>query len=691
MRVLVVDNYDSFTYNLVQLIARVSGVEPLVVLNDEASWDAVLQHEFDAVVISPGPGRADRPGDFGIAADAIKDGRYPVLGVCLGLQGIAHHFGGKIAPAPEPMHGRLSDIHHSGEDLFAGLPTPFRAVRYHSLIVQDLPAELSVTASTSDGLVMGLAHATRPLWGVQFHPESVSSEHGDAIIRNFLQLAARHRRAETVVPREHHVAPKHKPSRLKVYTRELATAPAAAAVFAALYGESANAFWLDSSAVIEGRSRFSFMGDDAGPLSETVSYDVANHRIIRRCAGRNEVLDGAIFDYLQQRLAELGNPGAPLPFPFAGGFVGYLGYEVKADTGGQRAHQSPHPDAQLIFADRFLAFDHVDDRAWLVCLDHPSDESRAENWFDDIERKLSNCAVERDIELPVGADTTGVFELRHDREAYLALIAEALREIVDGESYEVCLTNQSRGRLNLDLFGAYRALRQVNPAPYAALLKFGRLGVMCCSPERFVQVSADGAVEAKPIKGTIKRSADPAEDARLREALNVSEKDRAENLMIVDLIRNDLGRTCKTGSISVPRLCHIESYASVHQMVSTVVGKLSPGHSAIDCVRSMFPGGSMTGAPKLRTMQIIDRLEAHPRGIYSGAIGYFSLSGAADLNIVIRTAVLEDDVVTIGAGGAIVAMSDPSAEFEEAMLKSQLIRDTLCRVSASQNAGDPNE
>lgn len=694
MRVLVVDNYDSFTYNLVQLIARISGVEPHVVLNDAESWDAVTERAFDAIVISPGPGRADRPKDFGIAADAIKDGRYPVLGVCLGLQGIAHHFGAKIVPAPEPMHGRLSEILHHGDGLFAGLPTPFQAVRYHSFVVEDLPAELEVTASTSDGLVMGLAHKTRPLWGVQFHPESVSTEYGDGIVRNFLNLAAQHRRAERIAPREQSVAPKRRSatSPLRVFTRELANVPDAETAFTVLYGQSAKAFWLDSSAVIEGRSRFSFMGDDAGPRAETLSYDVATHRISRHWMGRDEVLDGAIFDYLQRRLTDVGDPASALPFPFVGGFVGYLGYEVKADTGGEHAHQSRHPDSQLIFADRFVAFDHLANRGWLVCLDAPSDQARAESWFDETERKLRQCGERApSADLPARVDTNGVFTLRHDRDEYLELINDAMREIIDGESYEVCLTNQSRGRIDLDPLTAYCALRKVNPAPYAALVRFGGLSVLCCSPERFVQISADGYVEAKPIKGTIKRSADPAEDARLRETLSASEKDRAENLMIVDLIRNDLGRTCETGSISVPRLCHIESYANVHQMVSTVVGQLSAQHSAIDCVRNMFPGGSMTGAPKRRTMQIIDRLEAGPRGVYSGAIGYFSLNGAADLNIVIRTAVIEDNVVTIGAGGAIVALSDPSSEFEEAMLKSQLIRDTLCRVAASLTAGDADE
>ena len=690
MRVLIIDNYDSFTYNLVQLIAEVSGVEPLVVLNDQMTWAQLQTVAFDAIVLSPGPGRADRPGDFGLCRDAIADGRWPILGVCLGHQGIAYHFGGRLDYAPEPTHGRASQVRHLGEDLFAGVPSPFKAVRYHSFVARDLPKDLVVTATTDEGLIMALRHVSRPMWGVQFHPESVATEHGARLIANFLSLAAAWKPPQTQSAQPAPPAPvgvaTEIPSPLALYWRRLTTAIDPEAAFLELYKTAPSAFWLDSSAVIAGRSRYSFMGDAGGPNSERLIYRVGGH--LERVASVGvEHLSEPLFDYLEHRLGERPRLGDAPPVPFLGGFVGYLGYELKAETGGDLLHPSPHADAQLIFADRLVAFDHVAGEAWLLCLERPQLAARAEAWLDATQQRLSQLRGEVTRILPSpAAGGADAFKLLHDQPTYLDLIRRALVEITDGESYEVCLTTRSNARLEIDPLTAYRALRAANPAPYAAWLRFDALNVLCCSPERFVRIDRGGAVESKPIKGTIQRDADTIEDERLKVQLHRSEKDRAENLMIVDLIRNDLGRVCATGSVQVPKLCHIETYASVHQMVSTVTGQLAPGASAIGCVRALFPGGSMTGAPKIRTMQIIDRLEGAPRGVYSGAIGYFSVDGAVDLNITIRTVVVKDGQATIGAGGALVALSDPQAEFEEVLLKSRLIRETLGGLAAFAQA-----
>jgi para-aminobenzoate synthetase len=192
MKTLLIDNYDSFTYNLFQLLGEVNGEEPDVVRNDEAGWDQLACRRFDNVVISPGPGRPEHPQDFGVCADAIRRAEVPLLGVCLGHQGICTAFGGRVERAPEAVHGRASAVIHDGSPLFAGIPREFQAVRYHSLCVdRTLPGELEPTAWTSDGVLMALAHRTRPLWGVQFHPESIATEHGRRLLANFRDLTER--------------------------------------------------------------------------------------------------------------------------------------------------------------------------------------------------------------------------------------------------------------------------------------------------------------------------------------------------------------------------------------------------------------------------------------------------------------------------------------------------------------------
>ncbi len=261
-------------------------------------------------------------------------------------------------------------------------------------------------------------------------------------------------------------------------------------------------------------------------------------------------------------------------------------------------------------------------------------------------------------------------ELRHDRDAYLKMIDVCQQEIAAGETYEVCLTNMAEVDTDLDPWQAYRALRRLSAAPFAAYLHFGPLAVLSSSPERFLRIDRHGTMESKPIKGTRPRGATPEEDARLVEDLASSEKDRAENLMIVDLVRHDLGRCAEVGSVVADPVFQVESYATVHQLVSTVRARLRPGTSPVAAVRAAFPGGSMTGAPKIRTMQVIDRLEGGPRGVYSGAIGYFSLTGAVDLSIVIRTLVLSGNRLRYGVGGAVIALSDPAAEFEETAVKA---------------------
>ncbi len=693
MRTLLIDNYDSFTYNLFQLLAEVNGVDPLVVRNDEASWEELSKLEFDNVVLSPGPGRPERVRDFGICAEAIRRCEVPLLGVCLGHQGLGWVHGGQVVRAPEPLHGRVRTVEHAGAPIFAGIPERFEATRYHSLCLKrPLPGELEEIAWADDGTVMALAHRSRPQWGIQFHPESIATEHGAQLLANFRELTAASGGSGMggcVEFLSHSENKSTQPAGLSLKTRRLDWQIPVERAFGALYGESPSAFWLDSSRPGP-NARFSFMGDASGPLGATVSYDVeaGEVRVERREDGspRVELRNQTIFEYLERELERL-RPAADdpvlghLPFEFSCGFAGYFGYELRADCGAPSAHRSPLPDAAFVFADRMLAFDHERGHVHLLCLHEPGREDEAEAWLTATAARLA--ALEADA--PSGETGEGSPEpprccsgepspvslrLARSHDRYLEDIATSHQHLRAGESYEICLTNSLATEIDVDPLALYIELRRVNPAPFASFLRCGDLALLSSSPERFLRVDREGGAEAKPIKGTSARAADPDKDARLAEQLRTDEKSRAENLMIVDLLRNDLGSVCAVGSVEVPALMEVESYETVHQLVSTVRGRLRDGASPLDAVRACFPPGSMTGAPKLRTTEILERLEGRARGPYSGAIGWFGLGGGCDLSVTIRTLVLYRGEATIGAGGAIVLGSDPELEWKEMLLKA---------------------
>jgi para-aminobenzoate synthetase len=688
--ILLIDNYDSFTFNLFQLIASVTGTPPVVLRNDDrVGWEACQDRPIEAIVISPGPGNPERAANFGISADALATD-LPVLGVCLGHQGLCAAEGAAIVRAPQPMHGRVSPILHTGTGLFEGLPSPFEAVRYHSLIVRDVPEILVVTATTPDpsgeGIVMAVEHREKPQWGVQFHPESISTEHGAQLMRNFVALARRRGSPAPAGPVAAARPAVRQPSRSQdqpptgdpeVLTRRLPVAAQADLLFDMLFASGDRGFWLDSSQVLPDVSRYSILGG-AGPLAEWVTAEAGSGSVqISQADGTSWVAGTDLFSYLDERMASLRNSiHLPrLPFDFALGYVGYLGYEMKADCGGQKVHETDLPDAGLLFCDRAIVLDHEAGQTWLLTLASATVRDEAIRWLDGAEEAARLSAIARPAAAPAVTDLPDAPErdrlLHHEPLEYERLVHACLEEIRAGESYEICLSNTTTVAVSVDPLETYRTLRRISPVPFGAYLSLPGAAVLSASPERFLRITADGHVQSKPIKGTRPRGDTADEDEALALDLAASEKDRSENLMIVDLLRNDLGRVADIGTVRVTKLFDVETFATVHQLVSTIEADLRPGTSAVACVRAAFPGGSMTGAPKRRTMEIIDRLEAGSRGVYSGALGYFSLSGAADLSIVIRTLVVHPDRVTIGSGGAVVALSDPQAEVEEMLMKSR--------------------
>ena len=433
------------------------------------------------------------------------------------------------------------------------------------------------------------------------------------------------------------------------------------------------AYWLDSAREESPMSRVSYVGV------------VPHWAAVLRIENAREATNMTPWDALDTALASVPKPDniAELPEGLRGGYVGYFGYEARAALhpgriGYTPRHTAQTPDSLWMPAVRYLTYEHETRRAWLL-----GDEP----WLEEIEPLLRELAREDSLRDEVqssnapSGDKPLIQHVEHlrfeapERESYCADIERAQRHIYEGNSYEVCLSAESTARVEHpltpdQLFELYRTQRRHNPAPYAAYLRCGDFSVLSSSPERFLMVDTHGNAETKPIKGTCPRGANPQDDAAAAHWLHHDAKTRAENLMIVDLLRNDLSTVSDPASVQVPVLMGVESYATVHQLVSTVTARLKPEISAVHASAACFPGGSMTGAPKPSTMNIIEDLEARPRGVYSGALGFFSADGGANLSIVIRTLVAHDNgLITLAAGGAIVADSDPNAEYEEMLTK----------------------
>jgi para-aminobenzoate synthetase component 1 len=365
----------------------------------------------------------------------------------------------------------------------------------------------------------------------------------------------------------------------------------------------------------------------------------------------------------------LATDGELTPTPFAGGAIGYFGYDLarRLERLPSRALDAESlPEMAVGIYDWAVVVDHEQRAAWLVGAER---DARTRRDWDRLLALFSDpplAGARQPERLPF---RVGALSCNFDPGSYRRAFARIQRYITAGDCYQVNLAQRFSAAVSGDAWLGYLALRRLNPSPYAAYLNHPAASVLSSSPERFLTVRR-GQVETRPIKGTRPRAAAPEADAALARELRDSAKDRAENLMIVDLLRNDLGKVCVPGSVAVPRLFAVESYASVHHLVSTVSGRLHPEVDAIGLLRAAFPGGSITGAPKLRAMEIIEELEPHRRGVYCGAIGWLGFNGDMDSNIAIRTLVSADRQLRFWAGGGIVVDSRPDEEYQECMDKA---------------------
>eukprot|EP00005_Dracoamoeba_jomungandri_P014844 CAMPEP_0174269442 /NCGR_PEP_ID=MMETSP0439-20130205/41005_1 /TAXON_ID=0 /ORGANISM="Stereomyxa ramosa, Strain Chinc5" /LENGTH=799 /DNA_ID=CAMNT_0015358227 /DNA_START=61 /DNA_END=2457 /DNA_ORIENTATION=+ len=766
LKILLIDNYDSYTFNLFQMFAAVnSGLVPCVIRNNSITYTDLkkILPYFDCIVVSPGPGIPSKKGDFGVCLDLLSDYQSttqqkngplikPLLGVCLGEQGLGEAFGASVVHAPRVAHGVVSSIMHDGlDDLFKGIPTEFDAVRYHSWVVsgENFPEQhLTKIASTlhnNEEVIMAIKSNNFPFWGVQFHPESICTAYGEVLMKNFLRITREWNAKNnsvalpcdwnsllgntSVIPPVLH-GNKQVDYNYELKWRKITDKESehlnCETIFTKLYSKHEfGVFWLDSSRVAKSLSRFSYLGLAISQITYNVDEKIVHCKatshypspFIETFKDSQFVLDEkeTFYDFLKEEVfgkIRCKNEDSLL-FPFQTGLVGYFGYELKEESYTYGVHKnlwtSETPDSAFMFVDRMVAVDHRTKDIYLMALKEKNAKEDKQKdpdiqaWFDETETLLSEAgsSIAEDIstesakggseELLEGKKIS--FALQRGHDAYVSNIKECLVEIHNGESYEICLTNQIRTDLKIEnTTEFYLLLREINPAPYAAFLKFFDFSVLSCSPEKFLTVDPTGKVVSKPIKGTAKRGKNQKEDEELYNELANSKKDFSENLMIVDLIRNDIGTVCTVGSVYVPFLMNIESYATVHQLVSTVAGQIRSDLTTLDCIRECFPPGSMTGAPKLRSLQIIDRLEKASRGVYSGTLGFLGWSGSCDLCVVIRTAVLTEKGISIGCGGAIVADSDVEGEFEEMLLKANaLIHSIITHVNKAFNDSAPVE
>lgn len=440
---------------------------------------------------------------------------------------------------------------------------------------------------------------------------------------------------------------------MSLYCKELPYRPDARHYYAAI-AELPCAAWLDSG----GMARFDILTADP-------------HRML-------DQVNGDPFAAIREAL---GAPVAPVAgVPFAGGALGYWGYDLGLTSPRGFYARGEVPAMSIGIYDWALVLDHQEKTARLV----------SHQRYPETPALLQRLLQRLQQQSPLPADdfqVHGNIRCNFTRQSYAAAFAAVQRYLQAGDCYQVNLAQRFSATATGEALPAYLKLRELSPAPYSAFLNFPDVQILCASPERFISVH-EGMVETKPIKGTRARDQDPVRDAQLARELSCHPKDRAENLMIVDLLRNDLGKCCVPGSVVVPRLFEVESYANVHHLVSTVQGKLAEGVDALELLRDCFPGGSITGAPKLRAMQIIAELEPDPRGVYCGAIGYAGFDGSMDSNIVIRTLVYSAGEIRCWAGGGLVADSQCDAEYQETLDKASKMLELLRSYGGKLEIGD---
>jgi para-aminobenzoate synthetase component I len=439
-------------------------------------------------------------------------------------------------------------------------------------------------------------------------------------------------------------------------------------------------FFLDSSMNKQKLGRYSFMGS-----SPFLLFSSHGDNITLTQNGKTTTLRDNPFDMMGQLLQTYKLDTNDAPVPFAGGAVGYFSFDLCHFV--EKLPRTALDDLQLPesyfgFYDLILAYDNLLNKAWLVSTGFPELHEtkrieKAKERIVDFKNRLA-YAPSKAVEHASPVQAIGNVKLKGNftHNKYIKAVQKARQYIIDGDIFEVNISQRFETKISISPYDLYSRLRSINPSPFGAYLNFDEVAVVSASPERFLRVQGD-CVEARPIKGTCRRGRNPAEDrVKARELLG-SSKDHAENMMIVDLERNDLGRVCRYGTVQVTELAILEKYSTVFHLTSTIVGRLRTGKNRIDLLKAAFPGGSITGAPKIRAMEIIDELEPTRRSVYTGSLGYLGFDGNMDINIVIRSFLVKGNHAYFQVGGAVVYDSDPEGEYQETLDKAKALIDSL--------------
>jgi para-aminobenzoate synthetase component 1 len=454
-----------------------------------------------------------------------------------------------------------------------------------------------------------------------------------------------------------------------------------------LIKDKPHSFFLDSGMDSRRLGRYSFLGSEPFLVVSSRDSEVS---LIR--GQEHEVQHGNPFDTIGRLLEVYKLDHCPAPVPFLGGAVGYLSYDLChfiERLPSTAIDDLRLPESYFAFYDTIVAFDHLEEKAYVVATGFPETEEgqrlrRARMKLEETKDWLEATSAGQEASLPrskrLGDSEFGphhksreiTLKSNFTPEEYMKAVDRVREYIAAGDVFQVNVSQRFEADLEISPFELYRRLRTVNPAPFASYVNFPGVTIVSASPERFLKVKSD-LVETRPIKGTRPRGKDPVEDERLADELVHSAKDHAENVMIVDLERNDLGRVCGYGTVKVTELAILETFPTVFHLTSTVLGRLRRGKSDIDLLKATFPGGSITGAPKVRAMEIIDELEPTKRSVYTGSIGYLGFNKDMDINIVIRTILIKEGKAYFQVGGGIIYDSDAEAEYVETLDKARAL------------------